>query len=384
MTPAAVVDLEALAREAGAVELAREAGLVAERLSEGRFDVACVGQFKRGKSTLINALVGEAVLPAGVVPVTSVVTVVRWGERRAARVRFGHRAWEDCDPGALEIYVSEEHNPSNEKDVSGVEVFVPSPLLAGGLCLVDTPGIASISVASTAATRAFVPHVDAALVVLGADPPISGAELDLVEALAGTVGEMVFVLNKADRLPETERAEAVRYTARVLGERLRRPVGPILQVSAAERLAGHGPARLGGARRPAPGACPRLGRRPRARGRGPRDTRAGRAAAGGAGPAAGGADAAPGRVGGGGRAEPAHGGGASPGGAGAADDGGRGPSDADARGGARCVPGGGGRRGPARPAGAPGRRLPDRRPAAGPGGGGGDEVARQVLERWRR
>ena len=243
MTGATVAELEGLAREAGADELAREASLVAERLREGRFYVACVGQFKRGKSTLVNALVGEAVLPAGVVPVTSVVTVVRWGERRAARVRFGHRAWEDCDPGALETYVSEEHNPGNEKDVTGVEVFVPSPLLAGGLCLVDTPGIASVSVAGTAATRAFVPHVDAALVVLGADPPISGAELDLVEALAGTVGEMVFVLNKADRLPEAERAEAVRFTARVLGERLGRPIGPILQVSAAERLAGHGPPR---------------------------------------------------------------------------------------------------------------------------------------------
>lgn len=139
--------------------------------------------------------------------------------------------------------MSEEHNPSNEKGVSGVEVFVPSSLLATGMCLVDTPGIASVSAANTAATGGFVPHIDAALVVLGADPPISGAELALVEAIAGTVQDVVFVLNKADRLPEGERAEAVRFTARVLGERLGRPVGPILQVSAAERLGGEGPAR---------------------------------------------------------------------------------------------------------------------------------------------
>jgi GTP-binding protein EngB required for normal cell division len=236
-------EVESLARETGAIELAREAGLVAERLREGRFYVACVGQFKRGKSTLINALVGRPVLPAGVVPVTSVITVVRWGERTAARVRFGHRAWEECDPRALETYVSEEHNPSNEKDVSGVEVFVPSSLLAGGLCLVDTPGIASVSAANTAATRAFVPHIDAALVVLGADPPISGAELELLETVAATVQDMVVVLNKADRLSEAERAEAVRFTERVLRDRLHRPVGPILQVSAAERLAGDGPQR---------------------------------------------------------------------------------------------------------------------------------------------
>ena len=238
-----LADLERLAREAGAVELAREAAAVAERLREGRFYVACVGQFKRGKSTLINALVGEPVLPAGVVPVTAAVTVVRFGARVAARVRFGERDWEDCDPRALATYVAEEHNPGNEKGVTGVEVFVPSPLLATGLCLVDTPGIASVSPAGTAATRAFVPHIDAALLVLGADPPISGDELGLVEEIARSAHELIVVLNKADRLGDAERAEALGFTERVLAERLRRPVAPILQVSAVERLAGGPPGR---------------------------------------------------------------------------------------------------------------------------------------------
>ncbi|OGK94897.1 MAG: hypothetical protein A2W08_19415 [Candidatus Rokubacteria bacterium RBG_16_73_20] len=238
-----LADLERLAREAGAVELAREAAAVAERLREGRFYVACVGQFKRGKSTLINALVGEPVLPTGVVPVTAAVTVVRFGARVAARVRFGERDWEDCDPRALATYVAEEHNPGNEKGVTGVEVFVPSPLLATGLCLVDTPGIASVSPAGTAATRAFVPHIDAALLVLGADPPISGDELGLVEEIARSAHELIVVLNKADRLGDAERAEALGFTERVLAERLRRPVAPILQVSAVERLAGGPPGR---------------------------------------------------------------------------------------------------------------------------------------------
>ena len=238
-----LADLERLAREAGAVELAREAAAVAERLREGRFYVACVGQFKRGKSTLINALVGEPVLPTGVVPVTAAVTVVRFGARVAARVRFGERDWEDCDPRALATYVAEEHNPGNEKGVTGVEVFVPSPLLATGLCLVDTPGIASVSPAGTAATRAFVPHIDAALLVLGADPPISGDELGLVEEIARSAHELIVVLNKADRLCDAERAEALGFTERVLAERLRRPVAPILQVSAVERLAGGPPGR---------------------------------------------------------------------------------------------------------------------------------------------
>lgn len=67
-TPSDLARLADLATEAGLPALARQASREIERLAEGRFYVACVGQFKRGKSTLINALVGQAVLPAGVAP----------------------------------------------------------------------------------------------------------------------------------------------------------------------------------------------------------------------------------------------------------------------------------------------------------------------------
>jgi GTP-binding protein EngB required for normal cell division len=236
----ALQSLARLAGEAGSSALALEAEALAERLAEGRFYVACVGQFKRGKSTLLNALVGEPVLPTGVVPITAAVTVIRYGEPVAARVRFGERDWEDCDPRNLATYVSEEQNPENEKGVTGVEVFVPHALLESGMCLVDTPGLGSISEANTAATRAFVPHIDAALVVLGADPPITGEELALVQEAARQVRELVFVFNKADRTSDHERAEAIRFAERVLGARLGRSVGAIFQVSALERVLGEG------------------------------------------------------------------------------------------------------------------------------------------------
>lgn len=235
--------LSRLATELGSRELAAGADSLGERLREGRFYVVCIGQFKRGKSTLINALVGEPVLPTGVIPITSAVTLVRYGERLAARVRFAARDWEECEPGVLATYVSEEQNPGNEKGVIGVEVFVPSLLLESGMCLVDTPGLGSVSAASTAATRAFVPHIDAALVVLGADPPISGDELALVREVARHIDDLIFVLNKADRQSDEERAEALSFTERVLVETLGRAVGPILQISAAESLAGTGPPR---------------------------------------------------------------------------------------------------------------------------------------------
>jgi hypothetical protein len=146
----------------------------------------------------------------------------------------------DVDPQALATYVTEQQNPQNEKGVEAVEVFAPSGLLASGMCLVDTPGIGSVFLANTAATQAFVPHIDAALVVLGADPPISADELALVGQVAAQVDDLVFVLTKADRLSETERHEARTFTQQILRERLRWPMPPVLEVSATERLAGTG------------------------------------------------------------------------------------------------------------------------------------------------
>ena len=239
--------LAAIASEIGATRIADEARALAARVAEGRFYVACVGQFKRGKSTLLDALVGEPILPTGVVPVTAVPTILRYGAERRARVRLADGTWVDIAPETLEQYVSEEHNPENAKGVAAVEVFVASALLASGLCLVDTPGLGSVFLGNTMATREFVPHIDAVLVVIGADPPIAGEELALVEEVAREVRAMLFVLNKADRVTEAERREATAFAVQVLERRLGHAVGPIYEVSAAEQLASSHDARLDGA-----------------------------------------------------------------------------------------------------------------------------------------
>ena len=236
-------ELSHIAGEVGAEEVIEEVEALSERVAEGQFYVACVGQFKRGKSSLLNALVGAHVLPVGVLPVTAAVTVLRYGERLRARVRLAEGGWKEIGAGDLPDYVTEARNPGNEKGVAAVEVFVPSPLLDTGMCLVDTPGIGSVIAANTATTRSFVPHIDAALVVIGADPPISGDEAALVQEVGMSVREIIVVLNKADRLLDGERAEAVQFAERVLERRLNRHVGKIFEVSALERLKGKGQAR---------------------------------------------------------------------------------------------------------------------------------------------
>jgi hypothetical protein len=235
--------LAELARVSGSEAVCEEAEEIAERMAQGRIYVACVGQFKRGKSTLLGALVGDRILPTGVVPVTTVPTIVRYGPSKAARVRFQGRSWTAINPENIAQFVSEEQNPENTKGVAGVEVFFASPLLATGISFVDTPGLGSIFAANTEATRTAIPHIDAALVVLGADPPIAGEELMLVEQLGKQVRDLLVVLNKADKATDSEREIAKSFTQRVLEKRLHRPIGPIYEISAEERLQNRGPAR---------------------------------------------------------------------------------------------------------------------------------------------
>ncbi len=232
-----------LARELGADPVAEEASELAARVAEGRFYVACVGQFKRGKSTLLNALVGHAVVPTGFVPVTAVPTVIRFGETVHARVRMRDGSWLEVAIPDLKEYVTEELNPENKKGVDGAEVYVPSPLLSSGMCLVDTPGLGSVFTGNTATTQAFIPHIDAALIVVGADPPIAGEELALVEAVGKQVQDLILVINKADRTSDPERAAAASFTRRVLEKRLQRPMGEVYEVSAIERIENRGPIR---------------------------------------------------------------------------------------------------------------------------------------------
>lgn len=227
--------LATLAVNAGSAAIAGQARDLADRVAEGRFYLGFVGQFKRGKSTLIDALLGEAILPIGVVPITAVPTIVRYDDERSARVRLAGSAWRAIPLESVEEYVSESENPGNIRNVEAIEIFLPNHRLAGGMCLVDTPGIGSVFEANTRATLEFVPRIDAAVIVLGADPPVSAIEASLIERICEHVDVLIFAMNKADRVTADEMSAASRFADRILTARLKRQI-EMFRVSARAQL----------------------------------------------------------------------------------------------------------------------------------------------------
>ena len=189
-----------------------------DRLDAARLRVLVVGEAKRGKSTLINALLGRDVLPSGVTPLTAVVTTVRYGDGSRIEVAFldGH---EEKHPlTALADFVTEVRNPRNQRMVAGVTAYLDAPVLAGGVELVDTPGTGSVFQWDTEAAHEALRTMDAAVFVLAADPPVSASERNLLGNVAALSVTTFAVLNKADHLDEAGLAEAVEFTRRVLGE----------------------------------------------------------------------------------------------------------------------------------------------------------------------
>lgn len=223
--------LQSVVETAGQATLGRELAAALERAREGRFYVALVGQFKRGKSTLVNALLGADLLPTGVAPVTSVITLVRWGRTPRAAVHAAGADVAEIPLEKLADFVTESGNPGNVRGVRAVEIEFPAEWMASGLCLVDTPGVGSVIGANARETQAFVPHIDVALAVLGVDPPITAAELELFRPFPAQGTPLVVALNKADLARPEDLEAGSAFTRKVLREQLGYR-GPLFAVSA--------------------------------------------------------------------------------------------------------------------------------------------------------
>ena len=173
---------------------------------------------KRGKSSFINALLGAEILPTGVLPVTAIITEIKYGLTPEATSFTPPELREQVDLGTLADYITESGNPGNKKQVASVELAYPSPFLESGIILIDTPGIGSTHAHNTRTTEGYLEQVDAGIVVLSVDPPITEVESHFIRNVKEEIPKLFFILNKIDAVS----ADEVSHISRFLEEELSR------------------------------------------------------------------------------------------------------------------------------------------------------------------
>ena len=206
--------LELVEDLAARYEIAALSGLLASTrasLGQDEISVAVLGRFKAGKSSFLNHFIGRGILPVGVVPVTAVVTEIRYGVREEARVHYRDGRDPEVPLDQIGSYISEKENPENSKQVDLITVELPELRRFRSLKFVDTPGLESALSHNTQTSLDWLPNVGLALVAVSVDPPLSQRDIELLKSLYQYTPKVGILLTKADLLSEQELAEVVEY-----------------------------------------------------------------------------------------------------------------------------------------------------------------------------
>ena len=218
----------------------RQAGQVrqlADRMQKQEMTLAVIGQFKRGKTSLVNRILGDDILPVGIVPITAAVTRIRYQQQDGAEQAAGTeqqdgaerpdaeqntaahsaRVWlrnglcEEVPAQELHRYISEQENRNNELGVAKVELCTDADFLKDGLVLVDTPGVGSVHENNSRSAYDFARESDGVIFMLSVDSPINQIEIDFLRDTRRFAGKFYFVVNKIDIIDDEELQEYLDY-----------------------------------------------------------------------------------------------------------------------------------------------------------------------------
>jgi ribosome biogenesis GTPase A len=185
-------------------------------------DVVILGQFKSGKSSFLNSLIGKSILPVGVIPVTTAITKLQYGEAQQAVVTHFDGKKTQITLEELADYTSEAKNPANEKNVEVIDIALPALKSYKGLRLVDTPGLGSVFQYHKTTSENWLPEVGAALLAISADRPLSENDLQLIRELTVHTPNIILLLTKADLLTPEQRSEITAFFKDTLKKELNR------------------------------------------------------------------------------------------------------------------------------------------------------------------
>lgn len=215
--------IENVTEKFGLVSLERQLEATQTLLSQNPpIDIAVLGQFKAGKSSFLNSLLGQNVLPVGVIPVTTAITRLQYGEKEQITVRHFDGTVTSAPLAEIDEYTSETKNPDNSKNVAVVDIELPSLQKYAGLRLVDTPGLGSVYKYHQSIAENWLPEVGTALLAVSADRPLSENDLALISELTAHTPNIIILLTKADLLSAGQQSEVINFFRQTMHKKLNR------------------------------------------------------------------------------------------------------------------------------------------------------------------
>jgi small GTP-binding protein len=222
---AALRGLAALAGELGMRSLRVDLEAVRlPKLADERFNLVVLGEFNHGKTTFVNALLGEPLLPAGITPTTATINHIVWGETPHARAVLYDGGVVDIEPAQLSDYLTIDG--SHSEQTRYVELAYPAPILRDRVTLVDTPGVNDMNEARAEITYSYIPRADAVVFLLDSTQPLKRSERTFIQQrlLRRSRDKLIFVLGKADLLRDDELQQVQAFAAEHLAEIVPDPV----------------------------------------------------------------------------------------------------------------------------------------------------------------
>ncbi len=192
--------------------------------------VAVLGQFKSGKSSLVNSLIGINLLPVGVVPVTAIVTRLRFGLQPRLIIQFLNGKETSTAIDELSQYVTEKLNPENIKQVAQAIVEHPALEPFKNVSLVDTPGLGSLYRHNSETTQQWLPFTGVAIISISAERPLSEEDINLLKGIAQYCPDMALIITKTDLFRKEELTEIRSYITSSLKDAINRDI-PVFDYS---------------------------------------------------------------------------------------------------------------------------------------------------------